>query len=267
MHTREEFDILVETAQNLEASFACTPPLSTKIRDVNDLLLVQRVSLADDVAAEFVALEEMKTQEHKRLTHVAIANLVTKHLIGQGVKSQAFTAVICVRQSSFLKWGGRQEDDLLLCCREIDPSCCASKTGLHCVRFWATGHSHSVISRSLLTHFEQRILMRQSPVYDRSRCTSVEANLTSDPDNRLKEESIYESSAVGITNVQANIRKTAMIQTWSKTTLKQKAEFAFHSAGTRSAGSISGHYPTLRSINNITGAKAEPWLTNAKVDT
>ncbi|KAG2096483.1 uncharacterized protein F5147DRAFT_656563 [Suillus discolor] len=251
MHTREEFDILVETAQNLEASFACTPPLSTKIRD--------RVSLADDVAAEFVALEEMKTQEHK-LGDQAPDRARRK-------KSSLYSSHFVSGNPVSLKWGGRQEDDLLLCCREIDPSCCASKTGLHCVRFWATGHSHSVISRSLLTHFEQRILMRQSPVYDRSRCTSVEANLTSDPDNRLKEESIYESSAVGITNVQANIRKTAMIQTWSKTTLKQKAEFAFHSAGTRSAGSISGHYPTLRSINNITGAKAEPWLTNAKVDT
>ncbi|KAG2132734.1 uncharacterized protein EDB93DRAFT_899478 [Suillus bovinus] len=38
MHTCEEVGIAVETVQDLEASFAWTPPLSAEPRDADDLL-------------------------------------------------------------------------------------------------------------------------------------------------------------------------------------------------------------------------------------
>ncbi|KAG1801253.1 uncharacterized protein BJ212DRAFT_1399201 [Suillus subaureus] len=63
MHTREEVGIAVETTQDLEASFAWAPPLSTEPRDANDLLAVPESILPDDITAEFAALEELKRTE------------------------------------------------------------------------------------------------------------------------------------------------------------------------------------------------------------
>ncbi|KAG1873011.1 hypothetical protein DFJ58DRAFT_722178 [Suillus subalutaceus] len=53
MHTREEVGIAVETVQDLEALFTWAPPFSTEPRDAGDLL-------ADNITAEFSALEESK---------------------------------------------------------------------------------------------------------------------------------------------------------------------------------------------------------------
>ncbi|KAG1871747.1 hypothetical protein DFJ58DRAFT_616867, partial [Suillus subalutaceus] len=53
MRTREE---IVETAQDLEASFAWAPPLSTEPRDADDLLASLESISPDDIAAEFAAL-------------------------------------------------------------------------------------------------------------------------------------------------------------------------------------------------------------------
>ncbi|KAG1853162.1 hypothetical protein DFJ58DRAFT_396696 [Suillus subalutaceus] len=63
MHTREEVGIAVETAQDLEASFAWAPPLSTEPRDANDLLAGPESISPDDIAAEFAALKELKRTE------------------------------------------------------------------------------------------------------------------------------------------------------------------------------------------------------------
>ncbi|KAG1874788.1 hypothetical protein DFJ58DRAFT_758768 [Suillus subalutaceus] len=46
MHTHEEVGIAVETAQDLEASFAWAPPLSTEPRDADDLACWSREYLA-----------------------------------------------------------------------------------------------------------------------------------------------------------------------------------------------------------------------------
>ncbi|KAG1852779.1 hypothetical protein DFJ58DRAFT_728435 [Suillus subalutaceus] len=63
MHTREEVGTAVETAQDLEASFAWAPPLSTKSLDADDLLAGPESVSPDDIAAEFAALEELKRTE------------------------------------------------------------------------------------------------------------------------------------------------------------------------------------------------------------
>ncbi|KAG1787732.1 ribonuclease H-like domain-containing protein, partial [Suillus plorans] len=63
MHTREEVGIAVETAQDLEASFAWAPPLSAEPRDADDLLAGPESISPDNVAAEFAALEELKRTE------------------------------------------------------------------------------------------------------------------------------------------------------------------------------------------------------------
>lgn len=63
MHTREEVGIAVETAQDLEASFAWAPPLSIEPRNADDLLAGSESILLDDIAAEFAALEELKKTE------------------------------------------------------------------------------------------------------------------------------------------------------------------------------------------------------------
>ncbi|KAG2124570.1 hypothetical protein BD769DRAFT_1467779 [Suillus cothurnatus] len=63
MHTREEVGIAVETAQDLEASFAWAPSLSTESRNADDLFVGPESILLDDIAAEFAALEELKKTE------------------------------------------------------------------------------------------------------------------------------------------------------------------------------------------------------------
>ncbi|KAG1849503.1 hypothetical protein F4604DRAFT_1810722, partial [Suillus subluteus] len=63
LHTREEVGIAVETAQDLEASFAWAPPLSSEPHDANDLLAGPESISPDDIAAEFAALEELKRTE------------------------------------------------------------------------------------------------------------------------------------------------------------------------------------------------------------
>ncbi|KAG1847163.1 hypothetical protein DFJ58DRAFT_891850, partial [Suillus subalutaceus] len=49
--------------QDLEASFAWAPPLSTEPRDADDLLAGPESISPDDIAAEFAALEELKKTE------------------------------------------------------------------------------------------------------------------------------------------------------------------------------------------------------------
>ncbi|KAG1733162.1 hypothetical protein EDB19DRAFT_2041319 [Suillus lakei] len=63
MHTREEVGIAVETAQDVETSFAWAPPLSTEPRDADDLLAGPESISPDNVAAEFAALKELKRTE------------------------------------------------------------------------------------------------------------------------------------------------------------------------------------------------------------
>lgn len=63
MRTYEEVGITVETARNLEAFFAWTPPLSTEPRDADDLLAGLENISSDDVAAGFAALKELKKTE------------------------------------------------------------------------------------------------------------------------------------------------------------------------------------------------------------
>jgi hypothetical protein len=58
MHTREEVVIDIEVAGDLEASFAWAPPLSKEPRDEVDLLASPESISPDDIATEFVALEE-----------------------------------------------------------------------------------------------------------------------------------------------------------------------------------------------------------------
>ena len=73
MHTREEVSIAVETAQDLEASFAWAPPLSTEPRDADDLLAGLESISPDDVTAEFAALEELKrTEEVQSIDEVEV---------------------------------------------------------------------------------------------------------------------------------------------------------------------------------------------------
>ncbi|KAG1848442.1 hypothetical protein F4604DRAFT_1812869 [Suillus subluteus] len=70
MHTREE---IVETAQDLEASFAWVPPLSTEPRNADDLLAGLDNISADDIAAEFASLEELKrTEEVQSINEVEV---------------------------------------------------------------------------------------------------------------------------------------------------------------------------------------------------
>jgi hypothetical protein len=54
--TREEVGIDIEVADDLEASFAWAPPLSTEFRDEYDLLASPESISHDDIATEFVAL-------------------------------------------------------------------------------------------------------------------------------------------------------------------------------------------------------------------
>ncbi|KAG1888364.1 hypothetical protein F4604DRAFT_1916281 [Suillus subluteus] len=54
------FDIAVETAQDLEASFTWKPPPSTETRDADDHLAGPESISPNDVAAEFAALKELK---------------------------------------------------------------------------------------------------------------------------------------------------------------------------------------------------------------
>jgi len=73
MHTREEVGIAVETAQDLEASFAWAPPLSIEPRNADDLLAGSESILLDDIAAEFAALEELKkTEEGQSVDEVEV---------------------------------------------------------------------------------------------------------------------------------------------------------------------------------------------------
>jgi hypothetical protein len=73
MHTREEVSIAVETAQDLEASFAWAPLLSTEPRGADDLLAGLESISPDDVTAEFVALEELKrTEEVQSIDEVEV---------------------------------------------------------------------------------------------------------------------------------------------------------------------------------------------------
>ncbi|KAG2157798.1 uncharacterized protein EDB93DRAFT_1065158, partial [Suillus bovinus] len=58
MHTCEEVGIAVKTVQDLEASFAWTPPLSAEPRDTDDLLAGPESISPKDIAAEFAALKE-----------------------------------------------------------------------------------------------------------------------------------------------------------------------------------------------------------------
>ncbi|KAG2034079.1 hypothetical protein BDR03DRAFT_1013688 [Suillus americanus] len=58
-----EVGIAVETAQDLEASFAWAPPLLTEPRNADYLLAGLESISPDDVAAEFAALEELKRTE------------------------------------------------------------------------------------------------------------------------------------------------------------------------------------------------------------
>jgi hypothetical protein len=60
MHTREEVGIAVETAQNLEVSFAWA--LSTEPRNADDLAGPESI-LPDDIAAEFAALEVLSVEK------------------------------------------------------------------------------------------------------------------------------------------------------------------------------------------------------------
>ncbi|KAG1728442.1 hypothetical protein EDB19DRAFT_1913788 [Suillus lakei] len=63
----------VEITQNLEASFAWAPPLSTEPREADDLLAGPESILPDDVAAEFAALEELKrTKEVQSIGKVEV---------------------------------------------------------------------------------------------------------------------------------------------------------------------------------------------------
>jgi hypothetical protein len=61
MHTREEVDIAVETAQNLEVSFAWA--LSTEPRNADDLLAGPESISPDDIATEFAALEVLSVEK------------------------------------------------------------------------------------------------------------------------------------------------------------------------------------------------------------
>ncbi|KAG1870764.1 hypothetical protein DFJ58DRAFT_722972 [Suillus subalutaceus] len=73
MHTREEVGMAVETAQDLEASFAWAPPLSTEPRDAYDLLAGPESISPDDIAAEFAALKELKrTEEVQNINEVEV---------------------------------------------------------------------------------------------------------------------------------------------------------------------------------------------------
>jgi hypothetical protein len=73
MHTCEEVGIAVETAQDLEASFAWAPLLSTEPRGADDLLAGLESISPDDVTAEFVALEELKrTEEVQSIDEVEV---------------------------------------------------------------------------------------------------------------------------------------------------------------------------------------------------
>ncbi|KAG2029584.1 hypothetical protein BDR03DRAFT_1018181 [Suillus americanus] len=63
MHTREEVGIAVETAQDLEASFAWAPLLSTEPHNADDLLAGPESILLDDIAAEFATLEDVNKVE------------------------------------------------------------------------------------------------------------------------------------------------------------------------------------------------------------
>ncbi|KAG1867306.1 hypothetical protein DFJ58DRAFT_911700, partial [Suillus subalutaceus] len=49
MHTCEEVGIAAETAQDLEASFAWAPPLSTEPRDADDLLAGPEMKRTEEV--------------------------------------------------------------------------------------------------------------------------------------------------------------------------------------------------------------------------
>ncbi|KAG1792854.1 uncharacterized protein BJ212DRAFT_1359295 [Suillus subaureus] len=73
MHTREEVGIAVKTAQDLEASFAWAPPLSTEPRNADDLLAGPESISPGDIAAEFEALEELKmTEEVQSINKVEV---------------------------------------------------------------------------------------------------------------------------------------------------------------------------------------------------
>jgi hypothetical protein len=73
MHTHEEVGIAVETAKDLEASFAWAPPLSTESSNADDLFVGPESILFDDIAAEFAALEELrKTEEGQSVNKVEV---------------------------------------------------------------------------------------------------------------------------------------------------------------------------------------------------
>ncbi|KAG2061175.1 hypothetical protein BDR06DRAFT_978764 [Suillus hirtellus] len=63
IHTHKEVGIAVETAQDLEASFLWAPLLSAEPHDTDDLLAGSESIPPDNIAAEFVALKELKQTE------------------------------------------------------------------------------------------------------------------------------------------------------------------------------------------------------------
>ncbi|KAG1848290.1 hypothetical protein F4604DRAFT_1973927 [Suillus subluteus] len=92
MHSREEVGIAVKTAQDLEASFAWAPPLSTEPRDADVLLAGPESISPDDIAAEFAALEELKgTEEVHNINEVEVleGNADELDRVEQGIIPQA----------------------------------------------------------------------------------------------------------------------------------------------------------------------------------
>lgn len=62
----DNFDIAVETTQDLGSPFAWAPPLSTEPRDADDLLAGLDSILLDDIAVKFAALKEFTRMKSMR---------------------------------------------------------------------------------------------------------------------------------------------------------------------------------------------------------